>query len=117
MVPNPDGPVMRGKYGLDPVVSKPLMYRETRNRNVAETVDTLGRDQPQVTFSVFEKVLDGIARKAIRCSKMIHVAIVDPVDAVSFSSNPQCAMPVQPQADRMQPTAIECRRDECFPGT
>ena len=61
MVPDPDGPVPRGKYGPDVVSTKPFMYRETDNRNVAETVDALGGGQPEVTFSVFESVLDGIA--------------------------------------------------------
>jgi hypothetical protein len=65
----------------------------------------------------YERQFGGIARKAIRCSKMIHVAIVDPVDAGSLSRNPQCVMPVQPQADNMQPTAVECRRDQGFPCT
>ena len=71
------------------------MYRETDNWNVAETIDTPGRGQPQVTFSVFQKALDGIAREAIRAGKMIHVAIVNPVDAGFVSRNPQCVMPIQ----------------------
>src|ERR1700677_103562 len=116
MVPDPDGPVTRRKYGLDLVCGKPLMHREIDDRSAAQTVDAFGRGQPQVTFSVLESVLDGIARQAIRGGKTIHVAIVDPVDAFSVSRDPQCVMPVQPQAVNTQPTAVECRRDECFPG-
>jgi hypothetical protein len=93
------------------------MYRETENWNVAETIDTSGRGQPQVPFAVFESVLDGITRQAIRGSKTIHLAIVNPVDAVCISRNPQCVMPVELQAVNTPSPAIECRSDECFPGT
>src|SRR5271157_662767 len=117
MVPDPDGPVTSGEYGPDVVCTEPLMYRETDNWNAAETIDTLGRGQPQVTFFVFEKALDRIAGEAIRAGKMIHVAIVNPVDAGFVSRNPQCVTPVQPQAANPQLTAVECRHGECFPGT
>jgi hypothetical protein len=74
------------------------MYRESDNWDVAETIDTPNGGQPQVTFSVFEKTLDGIAREAIRARKTINVAIVNPVDAGFVSANPQCVVPIQMHA-------------------
>jgi hypothetical protein len=117
MVPDPHGPIPRGKDGRDLVGTKPLMYGETDNWNVAETVDAFGRGQPQVTFSVFESVRDGITRQAICGGKMIRFAIVNSVDAASASRNPQCVVPIQSQAINMQFTSVEFRRDERFPGS
>src|SRR5215469_6964801 len=117
MVPDPDGPVMSSEYRLDFLCSKPLTYRETNNWNVAETIDTLGRGHPQVTFPVFEKSPAGIARQAVCTRKPIQVAIVKPIDPGVISRNPQCVVAIQMHAVNPQRAAVECRRDQCSPGT
>src|SRR5579863_5289958 len=116
MVPDPAGPDTNGKYGPDVVCTEALMHRKTDNRNVAETVHPTGCGHPQVALSVFQKAFDGISREAMRAGKTIHVAIVNPVNSTFVSANPQCVMPIQVHADNPQRTAVECRRDQCFPG-
>jgi hypothetical protein len=61
MISDPDGPVPSRNYGIDHVTSKPLAHRKVDNWNVAETVDTLGRGQPQITFSVLKETFHGVA--------------------------------------------------------